>query len=330
DAFPTDATETTDTDGDGVGDNADLDRDNDGLSNIGELRVPVLVTEWPVLTGNVNVTNGELNANGGSWSLQANSVLFSHYGFTDNYRLSFEIRALGSNNMIGLGSTESSAYFSDIDYAFYIVGSTLYIYENGSSLGTFGSVSIDDTLSIDVQQGVIIYRNNGTILRTTFYSGQTPDFYVDSSFHSGGIRLGDFQLIPVSPLAGVAFTTDTDGDGISNDLDLDSDNDSIPDIVEIGLNDFDGNLLIDHPNFEGILSYAPDSDSDGIPDYLDLESQNASNDGTNYDLSSTRFTAFDTNEDGQLNSKDQFGGNDVNQNGADDLIEQQQGASLDL
>ncbi|MEZ8143587.1 hypothetical protein ACED36_16360, partial [Enterovibrio sp. FF113] len=327
DAFPTDGSETTDTDGDGVGDNQDIDRDNDGLTNDGELRVPEAVLDWLLLTGNSNVSNGLLNANGGSWTWQANSSRFSTYGFEDNYRLSFNVKSLGTYNMIGLGNVESSASYTDIDYAFYIVGSSLRIYENGSSQGTFGTVSIGDTLTIDVLQGVIVYRNNGNILRTTTYNGGTPDFYIDTSFYSGALSLGDFQLIPLSPMASVAFTIDTDGDGYSNDVDLDSDNDTIPDVIEIGLTDNDGNLLVDNPGFQGLIAFAPDSDNDGIPNYLDLESQNAANDGTAFDMSASNFASFDTNGDGQLNGEDEFGGNDANGNGADDLIEPS-GASL--
>ncbi|WP_039735711.1 hypothetical protein, partial [Enterovibrio norvegicus] len=77
-----------------------------------------------------------LSANGGSWTYQANSARASTYGFSDNYRFSFKIEVLGTYNMIGLGNVESSASYTDIDYAFYLVNTTLYIYESGSSKGT--------------------------------------------------------------------------------------------------------------------------------------------------------------------------------------------------
>ncbi|WP_241910755.1 thrombospondin type 3 repeat-containing protein, partial [Enterovibrio norvegicus] len=125
DAFPTDASETADSDGDGVGDNSDIDRDNDGLSDELELRTSADIVDWPVQTGNSSFTDGVLSANGGSWGYQANSARFSTYGFDDSYRLNFTVDALGSNNMVGLGNTETTARYTDIDYAFYIVNTTL-------------------------------------------------------------------------------------------------------------------------------------------------------------------------------------------------------------
>ncbi|WP_152442432.1 S8 family serine peptidase, partial [Grimontia indica] len=186
DEFPSDPNESKDSDGDGVGDNSDIDKDNDGLSDELESRSKAPVTDWPVLTG-ASFSNGVLSANGGSWGYQANSARFSSYGFTDNYRLNFHVDALGTYNMFGLGNTESSASYTDIDYAFYIVNTTLYIYESGTYRGNFGSgsVAVGDTLSLEVSNGTIRYLRNGNEIRAVDYSGTTPDFYVDTSFYNG-------------------------------------------------------------------------------------------------------------------------------------------------
>ncbi|PMI37571.1 hypothetical protein BCU46_10935 [Enterovibrio norvegicus] len=325
DAFPNDATETSDSDGDGVGDNSDVDRDNDGLSDELELRTSADIVDWPVQTGNASFSDGVLSANGGSWTYQANSARASTYGFSDNYRFSFKIEALGTYNMIGLGNVESSASYTDIDYAFYLVNSTLYIYESGSSKGTFGSIAVGDTLSIDVAEGSVTYRRNDTVVREITYSGDTPDFYVDSSFYSGAIRLSELQ---VTPLSGAGFSANADGDAYANDVDLDSDNDTIPDVIEAGLADSDGSLTVDSIDLQGSVDPAPDSDSDGIPDYLDLESQNALNDGTAFDMHSYDFAAFDSNNDGMLDGNDELGGNDLNGNGVDDRAEDADGDGI--
>ncbi|NGN97389.1 S8 family serine peptidase [Grimontia sp. S25] len=324
DAFPNDASETTDSDGDGVGDNSDIDKDNDGLSDELESRTQADIVDWPVLYG-ASFSNGVLSANGGSWSYQANSARFSSYGFTDNYRLNFHVDALGAYNMFGLGNTESSASYTDIDYAFYIAGSTLYIYESGAYRGSFGSVAVGDDLTLEVNDGTIVYYRNGALVRSVKYSGDTPDFYLDTSFYSGAIRLSGIVL---SPLSGAGFAIDKDGDGVNNDIDLDSDNDTIPDVIEAGLTDADGDLKVDSIDLQGNVDPAPDSDGDGIPDYLDLESHNAANDGTAYDMHGYDFAAFDTNDDGKLDSNDELGGNDVNGNGVDDRAEDADGDGL--
>ncbi|MFS4417967.1 gliding motility-associated C-terminal domain-containing protein [Maribacter sp. 2307ULW6-5] len=84
---------------------------------------------------------------------------------------------------------------------------------------------------------------------------------------------------------------DSDGDGVVDVLDLDSDNDGIPDVVEAGGTDADGDGTIDNftdtdndgladsvdpvgPTTPGTPLENPDSDGDGIPDVLDLDSDN--------------------------------------------------------
>ena len=67
---------------------------------------------------------------------------------------------------------------------------------------------------------------------------------------------------PLSPQA------DKDGDGIPNYLDLDSDNDGIPDIIEAGGVDADGNGRIDYPIANAPYSL-PDADGDGFSDIYD-------------------------------------------------------------
>ncbi|MGF1767340.1 S8 family serine peptidase, partial [Enterovibrio makurazakiensis] len=324
DVFPSDPNESKDSDGDGVGDNGDIDRDNDGLADDLESRTSAEIVDWPVLTG-ATYSDGMLRANGGSWSYQANSARASNYGFNDNYRFSFKIDALGTYNMIGLGSVESSASYTDIDYALYLVNTSLNIYENGASIGSFGSIAVGDTLSIEVAQGTVTYRINDDIAREVTYSGQTPDFYVDSSFYSGEIRLSDMSL---TPLSGAGLTADADNDGVTNDIDLDSDNDTIPDVIEAGLADSDGSLTVDSIDQQASVDPAPDSDGDGIPDFLDLESQNAENDGTAFDMHGYHFAAFDTNGDGMLTLQDGEGGGDVNGNGVDDRAEDSDGDGI--
>jgi len=59
---------------------------------------------------------------------------------------------------------------------------------------------------------------------------------------------------------GTCSNLDLDGDGVPNHLDLDNDNDGIPDLVEVGGVDTNG---------DGILDDLTDSDGDGLPDAVD-------------------------------------------------------------
>ena len=126
----------------------------------------------------------------------------------------------------------------------------------------------------------------------------------------------------IGDLGSIGINADADSDGVDNVLDLDSDNDAIPDVVEIGLSDIDGNFMVDDPfNDQGIIDNAPDSDNDGVPDFLDLESDNPANDGTNYDIDTTLYSNLDTNNDGRIDGQDVGGGQDVDGDGIDDLID---------
>lgn len=61
---------------------------------------------------------------------------------------------------------------------------------------------------------------------------------------------------------------DSDGDGIPNFLDLDSDNDGIPDLIEAGGVDTDGDGIIDYP-IPGDPGSMEDADGDGFVDTYD-------------------------------------------------------------
>lgn len=94
---------------------------------------------------------------------------------------------------------------------------------------------------------------------------------------------------------GINDNFDTDGDGILDSVDLDSDNDGIPDVVEAGGADSDGDGRIDgfsDNDMDGLSDNVdaddnnpdssasgnglgePDADGDGIPNYQDLDADN--------------------------------------------------------
>lgn len=88
---------------------------------------------------------------------------------------------------------------------------------------------------------------------------------------------------------GVNDAYDKDGDGVINGLDKDSDNDGIPDLVEAGGIDTNGDGRVDYTgtfasndsDADGLVNRYDataianlDSDNDGVPNYLDLDSDN--------------------------------------------------------
>lgn len=128
---------------------------------------------------------------------------------------------------------------------------------------------------------------------------------------------------------GIPDVYDTDGDGIPNHVDLDSDNDGIPDIVEAGGVDADGDGRVDvfvdtdgdgwantfDSDNGGTPLTKPDSDNDGIDDYLDLDSDN---DGI---ADVVEAGGIDANRDGQID------GIDADFNGLIDLVDGNSGGT---
>ncbi|MFL0800787.1 MAG: S8 family serine peptidase [Agarilytica sp.] len=322
DIFPSDPTETTDTDGDGTGDNSDIDIDNDGIANDAETPSYLDIVAWPQLGADiVAVTNSlEFNDGGSPYPRQANSELFSALGYTDQYQLSWSLNATSSEYAVGvgLGISESGESFADIDYGFWFDAGTFGIVENGAFQDIWGSVVNGVTVfSIEVNGSDLSYLVDGMVVRTVTVLG-TPDFYIDTNFNLGVISANGFRLEPIGGLVGDA---DPDGDGIDNMFDLDSDNDGIPDLVEAGLVDVNGDFHVDTQGEQGSVSSVPDSDNDGLPDHLDIEHLNPANDGTAYDIHFGIHAVLDSNLDGEINSGDLGGGVDANTNGVDDLIE---------
>lgn len=322
DVFPSDPTESGDVDGDGVGDNTDIDNDNDGLANDAESPSFVDISSWPVLGIGIASNENSLlfDDQGSSFPRQANSDLFSALGYSDAYRVSWNLTTLSTEYgvAIGLGSDESGAALSDVDYAFWTNNGWYGLFENGASLGVWAPfVSGETVFSMEIDAGQLRYLVDGVVVRTLSISVDA-DLYVDALFDVGSVNVTGIRI---EPLGGLVGGSDLDGDGVHNALDLDSDNDSIPDVIEAGLSDADGNFIVDTLTDQGSITSAPDDDFDGIPNHLDLESLNPANDGTEFDILVGNYYVLDSNSDGRIDAADIGGGNDVNGNGVDDLIE---------
>lgn len=64
--------------------------------------------------------------------------------------------------MFGLNADPATDHhYTSLDYAWYLAGRTLYIYENGSQIGAYGSYSTTDTLAIAYDGGTVRYLVNG-------------------------------------------------------------------------------------------------------------------------------------------------------------------------
>lgn len=228
-----------DTDNDGVQDTIDLDDDNDGILDTveGLLVSTGLLSEDAASTGSnaslsVEGNSITMSGNNGAWNQAFISNDFSTLGITGDFEFSFTLdEATSKFAMIGVNQAgnNTTTSFSDIDYAIYLNGTGVNIYQNGTIIaGTFGTQIAGEVYSIVKEGTTITYRRNGVTFYTSLIAAGAADYYVDSSFASN--NGSNFTLSNIQVLDEI--NSDFDGDGIINSLDIDSDNDGIPDNVE--------------------------------------------------------------------------------------------------
>lgn len=97
--------------------------------------------------------------------------------------------------MFGLSNGDTDQGYADIDYAFYTYppNGRLYVYENGTQRGFFGTYAAGDVLRVSVDAGVVTYYRNGTLLRTSTVTPTLP-LRVDTALYSVGANVNDAVL----------------------------------------------------------------------------------------------------------------------------------------
>lgn len=106
----------------------------------------------------------------------------------DGY-MEFTVGETNTYRMCGLSYGDSHQSYEDIDFAIYPgADSYVYVYEGGTYRGQFGIYSVGDRLRVAVENGVVKYRRNGTLLYTSTGSPTYP-LLVDTSFYSAGATI---------------------------------------------------------------------------------------------------------------------------------------------
>ncbi len=244
-----------------------------------------------------------LNASGGNFGTNARYVWYAS--------------GCGSGTPIGTGA--SIVVHPTVTTTYYVR------IEGDCNVTTCRSIQVSISCDIDDDDDGIpdLVENNG----------------LDSDLDTDGDGIEDYRD-PDSPgfidtnNDGIHDAYDFDLDGIINSLDLDSDNDGIPDVVEAGGVDENGDGIIDNftdtdgdglsqnvdANSTGVAGSGvglglPDLDGDGIPNMFDLDSDNdgiydvfeaggpdANNNGRIDNGALILRTGPDTNNDGRANS----------------------------
>ncbi len=259
-----------DTDGDGTADNLDQDEDNDGIPDnldgcstidiantigidtpiVSNSSYPIEETTLTYTTTHATAFYGYVAGNQGdairfqgpvtneqlqlSFSTPVKNVTFKVTDFDENEQLT--VNAYDElNNLISLSP-------ANVPFIGSIVGRTGNLIENTNSAPeSDGDDEADDAV------GAAYFYFPGQISRIVF-------IYNTGSGQS--LRFTELNYC----------LKDSDGDGTLDYLDIDSDNDGIPDIVEAGGVDTDG---------DGYADNTTDNNGNGIPDIYDFRCTNA-------------------------------------------------------
>lgn len=145
-----------------------------GLLQVESILVPGSGSALWVRTSGVTTAVGEIlpssTANG--WNKGGS---FGTVPANTDFRLSFQPKYMAGystngNAMIGMDSSDPDTNYITVDYGLYLGNGSLYIYENGTFRGSFGSYTTSDTLGIQRRGTSIEYYKNGT----KFYTSSTP------------------------------------------------------------------------------------------------------------------------------------------------------------
>lgn len=165
---------------------------------------------WTNVSG-VAVNGRTLAATYGYWAAGASSTQMISSG--DGY-VETTIAETNTYRMIGLGNSDNNQSYTDIDFAWYpAADGTLYIYESGAYVGSFGPYALGDGLRVAIEGGAVKYRKNGQLMYTSTH-GPTYPLAVDTSFYNPGSTLNNVVIANgggwTSP-SGTLLLTSTDG-----------------------------------------------------------------------------------------------------------------------
>ena len=158
---------------------------------------------WTNVSAQIQVTANSIQKVSGTNAWDAGAVSSQLIVAGDGY-MEFTPGETQTNRMCGLGNTDSSAYYGDIEYAFYVDGSGgLSIYESGNLRGSFGTYAASDRLKVAVEGGVVKYYRNGTLVYTSTVAPTYP-LQVDTSLNT--VNAGVYNVVITSNLQNVTWS----------------------------------------------------------------------------------------------------------------------------
>lgn len=231
---------TTDNDGDSIDDENDIDDDDDGIPDVVEI----------CGTSAASTVDIQILIQLDKWASESSWILYT-----------------GTDTVIKSDIYSTAYHFVDSTYTG--IAGQIYTFKIFDSYGD-GIASLSGYYQIKVDNQTVVspvYWSTGSSATETFtatpamFHCLTDDPNKDHD-HDGIPNYKDSDFCSLNA-QGVCASMDHDSDGIPNHLDLDSDNDGIPDIVEAGGTDQDGDGRVDtfsDPDKDGLAAVFETSD----------------------------------------------------------------------
>lgn len=146
-------------------------------------------TPWTNVTNNTTVGLGTISGSSNNgWNKQG---VFGSIPSNTDGALFFDFAGTSTNSygMFGLTSDPTAnSNYNTIDYAIYISnGSSVNIYENGSSRGNYGSCSVGDTFEIKRMGNIITYYRNNNLFYTSTINSSSELFFDCSIYRNSSL-----------------------------------------------------------------------------------------------------------------------------------------------
>jgi hypothetical protein len=156
---------------------------------------PVVGCEPVAWTATVNVTatGNSIQKTGGAGSTWDAGAISTRAILSGDGYVQATVDALNTYRMFGLSNGDNGVHFSDIDFAAYMAGSTLMIYERGTYKGTFGTLAVGDTVRVTVESNTVKYYLNGSPV----YTSTTTPIYpllLDTAINSALGRISNASI----------------------------------------------------------------------------------------------------------------------------------------
>ncbi|MCT7360732.1 Ig-like domain-containing protein [Thalassolituus pacificus] len=178
--------------------------------------------------------------------------------------------------------------------------------------------SDQDGLSDRVELGLVLTDSDDDGIIDFFDADADQDGNIDDGRTDDNLDGAEDSLMTIEGYRAANALADADSDGLLNSQDLDSDNDGIGDLIENGLADVDGNLMVDDDRIElDDSNDLIDDNNDGIFNFLQLSSNNIQ---TDFSLSGLP-KLLDVDKDGRIDNTV-----DMDRDGLMDIIDNAVGA----